>query len=299
MTMPDITPNQDTGNIIDGKAIGLEVRAQVAKDVAQFVAERGRAPGLHVVLVGEDAASQVYVRNKERAAEKAGIVGKVHRLPADTTQEALEALIDTLNADDRVDGILVQMPLPQYQGKQHLNEKRIVERLDPAKDVDGLHAVNLGKLTLGEPGLRPCTPSGCMHLLDRIGYKAEGKHAVVIGRSMLVGKPAALLLLERNATVTMAHSRTQDLAGVCRTADILVTAVGRPNMVKGDWVKQGAVVLDVGINRQEDGTLTGDVDYAEVSKRAAWITPVPGGVGPMTIAMLLKNTLEAAIARVS
>jgi len=279
--------------LIDGKALAKEVRAEVKARAEAFRATHNRAPGLHVVLVGDDPASQVYVRNKERAAEKVGIAGRVHRLPAETSEADLLTLIFELNGDDDIDGILVQLPLPD-----HLHDQTIVDAIDPAKDVDGLHPFNAGLLAVGRKGLRPCTPSGCMRMLARIGCDPRGKRALVLGRSTLVGKPIAMMLLEKHATVTIAHSRTEHLDERVREADIVVAAVGRPNLVQGDWIKEGAVVLDVGINRLEDGTLTGDVDFAGASQRASYITPVPGGVGPMTIAMLLSNTVDAAEARI-
>jgi methylenetetrahydrofolate dehydrogenase (NADP+)/methenyltetrahydrofolate cyclohydrolase len=279
--------------LIDGKALAQEVRAEVKARAEAFRATHNRAPGLHVVLVGDDPASQVYVRNKERAAKKVGIAGEVHRLPAETREADLLSLIFELNADDNIDGILVQLPLPE-----HLHDQTIVDAIDPAKDVDGLHPFNAGLLSVGRKGLRPCTPSGCMRMLEHIGCDPKGKRALVLGRSTLVGKPIAMMLLEKHATVTIAHSRTEDLADRVREADIVVAAVGRPNLVKGDWVKEGAVVLDVGINRLEDGTLTGDVDFDAAAERASYITPVPGGVGPMTIAMLLSNTVDAAESRI-
>ncbi len=278
--------------IIDGKALAQEVRAEVKTRAEAFAAKHGRQPGLHVVLVGDDPASQVYVRNKERAAGKAGIAGEVHRLPAETTEADLLALVGELNAAPGIDGILVQLPLPD-----HLDDQTIVDAIDPAKDVDGLHPFNSGLLVVGRKGLRPCTPSGCMRMLESVGCDPKGKRALVLGRSTLVGKPIALMLLERHATVTIAHSRTEDLGARVREADIIVAAVGRPNLVKGDWIREGAVVIDVGINRLDDGTLTGDVDFEGASANASHITPVPGGVGPMTIAMLLSNTVDAAEAR--
>lgn len=278
--------------LIDGKALAQEVRAEVKARAEAFRATHNRAPGLHVVLVGDDPASQVYVRNKERAAAKAGIDGQVHRLPAETDQGDLLALIFELNADDKIDGILVQLPLPA-----HLDDQTIVDAIDPAKDVDGLHPFNAGLLVVGRPGLRPCTPSGCMRMLTHVGCDPKGKRALVLGRSTLVGKPIAMMLLEKHATVTIAHSRTENLADRVRESDIVVAAVGRPNLVRGEWVKEGAVVIDVGINRLDDGTLTGDVDFEGAKARASFITPVPGGVGPMTIAMLLSNTIDAAHAR--
>lgn len=278
--------------IIDGKAIAARVREEAAQRAAAFTKKHGRQPGLEVVLVGDDPASQVYVRNKERAADKTGIRGALHRLPADSSQQRVEELVQRLNDDAAVDGILVQLPLPD-----HLNAQPILDRIAPQKDVDGLHPMNVGLLVAGRPGHRPCTPSGCMRLLAETGTDPKGLNAVVLGRSALVGKPIAFLLLEKHATVTIAHSRTKDLADLCRQADILVAAVGRRHLVKGDWIKEGAVVLDVGINRGEDGKLYGDVDTQAAAERAGWITPVPGGVGPMTIAMLLQNTIDAAEAR--
>lgn len=278
--------------LIDGKALAKEVRAEVKTRAEAFAAKHGRAPGLHVVLVGENPASQVYVRNKERAASKVGIAGKVHRLPAETTEAGLLALITELNGAPDIDGILVQLPLPDP-----MHDQAIVDAIDPSKDVDGLHPFNAGLLVVGRKGLRPCTPSGCMRMLEHVGCDPKGKRALVLGRSTLVGKPIAFMLLEKHATVTIAHSRTEDLADRVREADIVIAAVGRPKLVKGDWIKEGAVVIDVGINRLDDGSLAGDVDFEGASKRASYITPVPGGVGPMTIAMLLSNTVDAAEAR--
>jgi len=279
--------------LIDGKALAQTVRTEVRARAEAFRATHNRAPGLHVVLVGDDPASHVYVRNKERAARKAGIEGRVHRLPAETSEADLLSLIFELNGDDDIDGILVQLPLPG-----HLHDQTIVDAIDPAKDVDGLHPFNAGLLTVGRKGLRPCTPSGCMRMLEHIGCDPKGKRALVLGRSTLVGKPIAMMLLEKHATVTIAHSRTENIDERVREADILIAAVGRPNLVRGDWVKEGAVVIDVGINRLDDGSLTGDVDFDGAKERASFITPVPGGVGPMTIAMLLSNTVDAAEARI-
>jgi methylenetetrahydrofolate dehydrogenase (NADP+)/methenyltetrahydrofolate cyclohydrolase len=282
---------------IDGRAFAARLRERVAAAVPAFAAAAGRAPGLAVVLVGEDPASQVYVRSKGRATQEAGMASFEHRLPDGVSQEELLALVDRLNADEAVDGILVQLPLPAG-----IDDKAVIEAIDPAKDVDGFHPINAGRLAVGEEGLVPCTPLGCLMLLkDRLG-DLSGLEAVVIGRSNIVGKPMAQLLLAENCTVTLAHSRTRDLAGVVRRADIVVAAVGRPEMVRGDWLKPGAIVIDVGINRiAEDeggkGRLVGDVDFAGASQVAAAITPVPGGVGPMTIAVLLRNTLAAAHAR--
>lgn len=278
--------------LIDGKAVAAQVRAEVAARARAFQARFGRAPGLAVVQVGEDPASTVYVRNKRRSCLDVGIESFAHDLSAAATEGELLSLVAQLNADTRVDGILLQMPLPKG-----LDASRIIDAIDPAKDVDGLHPVNAGLLLVGRPGLRACTPSGCMRLLASAGCNPAGKTAVVIGRSILVGKPMALLLLEANATVTVAHSRTADLAAVVRGADIVVAAVGRAHMIKGAWIKPGAVVLDVGTNKSADGKLVGDVEFEAAKRIAAAITPVPGGVGPMTIALLLSNTVDAALAR--
>ncbi|MEP3224838.1 MAG: bifunctional methylenetetrahydrofolate dehydrogenase/methenyltetrahydrofolate cyclohydrolase FolD [Parasphingorhabdus sp.] len=284
--------------IIDGKAFAARLRERVKNAVPTFRKEAGRAPGLAVVLVGDDPASQVYVASKHKATIAASMESFEHRLPDDTAQAELIALIQTLNADDAVDGILVQLPLPG-----HLDEKAVVMAIDPDKDVDGLHIINAGRLANGEDALTPCTPLGSLMLLkDQLG-DLSGLNAVVVGRSILVGKPMAQLLLAENCTVTMAHSRTRDLPDVVRRADIVVAAVGRAEMVKGDWLKEGAVVIDVGINRlapeagKEKGRLVGDVATAEAMDHVRAITPVPGGVGPMTIAVLLRNTLVAASAR--
>ena len=276
-------------NVIDGKAVAAALRLRVAAAAADFSARARRRAGLDVVLVGEDAASQVYVRNKGKACEEAGMRSAIHRLPADVSQAALTALLDGLMADDTVDGVLVQLPLPK-----HLDEQAVLDRVVPEKDVDGFHPSNVGALWQGREGLVPCTPWGCMRLLETTGVKLEGARAVVIGRSNIVGKPMAALLLQRSATVTVAHSKTKDLAALCASADVLVAAVGRAKMVGADWVKPGAVVIDVGINRTAEGKLVGDVDYDAVAEKAGAITPVPGGVGPMTIACLLQNTLTAA-----
>jgi methylenetetrahydrofolate dehydrogenase (NADP+)/methenyltetrahydrofolate cyclohydrolase len=275
--------------LLDGKAIAAALRARVAGRVDDFVARTGRRPGLDVVLAGDDAASQVYVRNKAKACEEAGMRGAVHRLPATVTQRELLARVGELGARDDVDGILVQLPLPR-----HIDESAVLEAIDPARDVDGFHPYNAGALLAGRPTLVPCTPLGCMRMLEHAGVSLDGARAVVIGRSNIVGKPMALLLLAKNATVTIAHSRTRDLAARCAEADVLVAAVGRAGLVRGDWVKPGAAVIDVGINRTAEGKLTGDVNFEEARERASWITPVPGGVGPMTIACLLENTLRAA-----
>jgi methylenetetrahydrofolate dehydrogenase (NADP+)/methenyltetrahydrofolate cyclohydrolase len=275
--------------IIDGKAIAAQVRADVAKDVAAFAEEFGGAvPGLATILVGDDPASAVYVNGKQKACAEVGMQGFNFPLPADTPREEVVELIERLNADPAVSGILCQLPLPE-----HLDGVELTGMIDPRKDVDGLTAVSAGLLALGREGLRPCTPSGVMHLLAEAGAELEGAEAVVIGRSNLFGKPMAQLLLGANATVTMCHSRTRDLAEVCGRADVLVAAVGRAQMVRRDWVKPGATVIDVGMNRLE-GKLVGDVDFEAVKDVARAITPVPGGVGPMTIAFLLRNTLQAA-----
>jgi len=285
-----------TATRIDGKAFALALRERVAVGVAGFRNAAGRAPGLSVVLVGDEGPSAVYVRAKEKACVEAGMRGAVHRMPADATQDALMRRVADLNADDAVDGILVQLPLPA-----HIDASVVLNAIDPDKDVDGFHPLNAGRLALGERALTPCTPLGCLMLLKaRLGDLA-GLEAVVIGRSNIVGKPMAALLLAESCTVTIAHSRTRDLAQVVRRADIVVAAVGRAEMVRGDWVKPGATVIDVGINRVDarDGKmrLVGDVAYDEVADHAGAVTPVPGGVGPMTIAVLLRNTLAAAHAR--
>jgi len=280
--------------IIDGKAVAQTVRNEVARGVAEFRAAHGRAPGLHVILAGEDPASTVYVRNKEKAALEVGMEGRVHRLPASVSQAQLLGLVGELNRDPTVDGILVQLPLPAG-----LDAQGIVQSVAPSKDVDGLHTVSAGALWSGRPGLVPCTPRGCLRLLEHAEVRLEGARAVVVGRSTLVGKPIAGLLLERNATVTLAHSKTRDLSAVCREADVLVAAVGKRALIDASFVKPGAAVIDVGTNRDDNGKLCGDVDFAAVEKVAGAITPVPGGVGPMTIAMLLDNTLLAARARLA
>lgn len=277
-----------SATIIDGKAFAAGLRARVAERAEAFSATVGRKAGLAVVLVGDDAASAVYVKSKGKATLAAGMASFEHRLPADTTQEALVALVQALNADDAVDGILVQLPLPR-----HLDEQAVVATIDPDKDVDGLTPVSTGRLALGIEGLVPCTPLGSLMLIEDAIGDLSGKDAIVIGRSILVGKPMAQLLLSRNATVTIAHSRTRDLAAQVARADIVVAAVGRAEFVRGEWIKPGACVIDVGINRTDDG-LVGDVDFAGAASVAGHLTPVPGGVGPMTIACLLRNTLVAA-----
>lgn len=284
-----------SARIIDGKAFAVGLRARVGTLAADFAARAGRKAGLAVVLVGEDAASQVYVNAKHKATVEAAMASFEHRLPADTAADELLALVAALNADPAVDGILVQLPLPG-----HLDEQAVIAAISPDKDVDGFHIANAGRLAVGQPGFVPCTPLGCLMLLQELHGDLSGLEAVVIGRSNIVGKPMAQLLLGANATVTVAHSRTRDLAAVVRRADIVVAAVGRAEMVKGDWIKPGATVIDVGINRlppaegAAKGRLVGDVDFAAAGKVAGAITPVPGGVGPMTIAVLLRNTLVAA-----
>ncbi|TSE26586.1 bifunctional methylenetetrahydrofolate dehydrogenase/methenyltetrahydrofolate cyclohydrolase FolD [Tepidimonas aquatica] len=277
-----------TAQLIDGVALARQWRARVAERAAALAA-RGHRPGLAVILVGDDAASQVYVRNKVKACGEAGIHSVLETYPASLTQDELLARIAALNADPTIHGILVQLPLPP-----HIDAQRVIEAIAPAKDVDGFHVANAGALLVGQRGYWPCTPYGCVKMLEHIGIELRGKHAVVIGRSNIVGKPMALLLLQANATVTICHSATADLGHFTRQADVVVAAVGRPRMLTADMVKPGAVVLDVGINRLPDGKLCGDVDFDTVREVAGWITPVPGGVGPMTIAMLLLNTVEAA-----
>ncbi len=270
--------------IIDGKAVSAAVKEQVRAEI-----ERDKLDiGLAVVIVGDDPASRVYVNNKKKACEVCGIKSYEYALPAETSEEQLLELIDALNADDKVNGILVQLPLPR-----HLDEEKVIKRISPLKDVDAFSAENVGKIMIGNYAFLPCTPAGCMELIHSTGIEVSGKECVVIGRSNIVGKPMAMLLLHENGTVTICHSRTKDLAEVCRRADILVAAVGKPNFVTADMVKDGAVVIDVGINRLDTGKLCGDVKFDEVSEKAGWITPVPGGVGPMTIAMLMKNTVMA------
>lgn len=278
--------------LIDGKAVAKLVRGEVAQGVAAFRARYGRAPGLHVVLAGDDSASAIYVRNKEKAALETGFEGKVHRLPASASEEQILGLVRELNRDHSVDGILVQLPLPNG-----MSSDKVLETVSPAKDVDGFHAANVGALWSGQGGLVPCTPRGCLRLLDETGVKLEGARAVVVGRSNIVGKPVAALLLARHATVTIAHSKTRDLSAICREADVLVAAVGRARMLGAEFIKPGAAVIDVGQNLDAAGKLCGDVDFDAAEKVAGSITPVPGGVGPMTIAMLLENTLTAANAR--
>ncbi len=275
--------------IIDGKQIAAKVRAEVAQGVKELQA-RGITTGLTVVRVGDDPASAIYVRGKRKDCEEVGIRSDEHHLAATVTQAELMALIGRLNADSKVHGILVQLPLPK-----HLDERAVLDAIDPRKDADGFHPFNVGALSIGIPGTpRPCTPAGVMRMLDEAGVDPKGKRALVIGRSNIVGKPMAMMLLERHATVTIAHSRTADLAAEVGRADIVVAAIGKAEMVRGSWIREGAVVIDVGMNRLDDGKLVGDVEYAEAAKRASAITPVPGGVGPLTIAGLLQNTVKAA-----
>ncbi len=285
-----------TAHIIDGKATAEQLRVGIAKAVASLAAEHGFMPGLAVVLVGEDPASQVYVRSKGKQTAEAGMASFEHKLPACTGEAELLALVDKLNRDPAVDGILVQLPLPK-----HIDCKKVIEAIDPAKDVDGFHPLNAGRLATGERALVPCTPAGCLILAKSAATSLAGMNAVIVGRSNIVGKPMAQLLLGQDCTVTIAHSRTRDLPAVVGGADLVVAAVGRAEMIKGAWIKPGAIVIDVGINRVEVGggksRLVGDVEYAAAAERASAITPVPGGVGPMTIACLLRNTLEAACAR--
>ena len=286
-----------TAQILDGKALSQKMQAAMTEQVQKLVATQGRPPGLAVLMVGDNPASAAYVRNKERACTTVGIASFGQHFPESTSQAELEAVIDSLNQDDRVDGILVQLPLPN-----HLDSVALLNQIAPDKDADGLHPTNLGRLVRGEPGPRSCTPAGVMRLLQEYNLPLQGKQAVVIGRSILVGKPQALLLLEADATVTIAHSKTPDLEAIARTADILIAAVGRPGLITADQVKPGAVVVDVGINRVTDESgksrLVGDVDFESVSRVASYLTPVPGGIGPMTVTMLLQNTVEAYIKRV-
>ena len=276
-------------NIIDGKAISAQIREEIAQKVSAYAERTGKRPGLAVIIVGENPASQVYVRNKKRACEQVGFNSWVYEMPESTTQTELNALIDKLNADTEVHGILVQLPLPG-----HLDEEEVILRIRPDKDVDAFHPYNVGRITIGDPKFLPCTPAGIMELLKRSNIEIAGKECVVIGRSNIVGKPMSLLLLAENGTVTVCHSKTRDLREACRRADILVVAIGKADFITADMVKEGAVVIDVGMNRNAEGKLTGDVDFETVSKVASYITPVPGGVGPMTITMLLQNTLTAA-----
>lgn len=275
--------------LIDGKKVSEDTRAEIAKGIEELKSSSGITPGLAAVLVGDDPASEIYVRNKRKACEKVGIYSEEHKLPAETTEEELLELVNKLNNDDKIHGILVQLPLPD-----HINETNILRNVSPLKDVDGFHPENVGRLVEGNPRFISCTPYGIIKMLDYYNIEIKGAEAVVVGRSNIVGKPIGILLLHRHATVTTCHSRTKDLGEVTRRADILVAAIGRANFITADMVKDGAVVIDVGINRNEEGKLTGDVDFANLSDKVSYITPVPGGVGPMTITMLLWNTLESA-----
>ena len=276
-------------NIIDGKAISAQIRAEIKEETEAFYAANGFRPGLAVIIVGDDAASQVYVRNKRRACEEVGFYSEAYELPASTTQDELNALVDKLNSDSKIHGILCQLPLPS-----HLDENQVILRIDPSKDVDAFHPYNVGKIMIGDYSFLPCTPAGVMALLERSCIDVCGKECVVVGRSNIVGKPQAMLLLHKSGTVTVCHSKTKNLSDVCRRADILVAAIGKADFFTADMIKDGAVVIDVGMNRRADGKLTGDVDYESVAPKASYITPVPGGVGPMTITMLMQNTLTAA-----
>jgi len=281
-----------TAQLLDGKSIAHSLKREVRIQTDALAARGGRRPGLAVVIVGEDPASTIYVRNKRRACEEAGLVSVAHDLPASTPEAALLALIDRLNADPAIDGILVQSPLPK-----HIDAHKVIERIDPTKDVDGFHPYNVGRLALRMPLLRPCTPYGVMLMLATTGIAVRGKDAVIVGQSNIVGRPMALELLMAGATITVCHSATRDLRAEVARAEILVVATGKPAMIPGAWVREGAIVIDVGINRLPDGKIAGDVEFAAARERAGWITPVPGGVGPMTIATLMKNTLESALLR--
>lgn len=275
--------------LIDGKALAQQVRDRLAREAAELLAQKGIKPGLATILVGEDPASQIYVRNKQKACEMAGIHVDDHKLPAGTTQAELLALIEKKNRDPQIHGILVQLPLPK-----HIDSKVILEAVSPLKDADGFHPYNLGRLVEGHPVFEACTPKGVIKMIESAGVTIEGKRAVVVGRSNIVGKPLALMLLQRHATVTICHSKTKDLPAVCREAELLLVAIGKAKFVTADMVREGAVVIDVGTNKTPEGKLCGDVDFEPVSRKASWISPVPGGVGPMTIAMLLENTVESA-----
>jgi methylenetetrahydrofolate dehydrogenase (NADP+)/methenyltetrahydrofolate cyclohydrolase len=274
--------------IIDGKAIAGKLKLQIRHEVDRLKT-RGVQPGLAAVLVGDNPASVIYVRNKRKACDEAGIHSEEHRLPEQTKQEDLLRLIESLNSDPKIHGILVQLPIPKQ-----INTDRVLNTVSPSKDVDGLHPFNIGRLTMGSPDFVPCTPAGVMAMLDECKIQIEGRRAVIVGRSNLVGRPLSLLLMHRHATITVCHSRTKEIAAVCREGDILVAAMGKPKFITADMVKEGAAVVDVGINRLETGQLVGDVDYEPVAKKAGWITPVPGGVGPMTVVMLMYNTLQSA-----
>lgn len=278
-----------SAQLIDGKTLAQEIRQEIAKDIELLVGQTGVCPGLAVVLVGDDPASAVYVRNKKKACDTAGLYVDDHALPATTTQEELLKLIDQLNNDPKIHGILVQLPLPSQ-----IDSQTVLNTVLPDKDADGFHPYNIGRLVAGDPVFVPCTPKGVMRMIESTGQSVKGKRAVILGRSNIVGKPVAMLLMHQHATVTICHSRTTDLPGMCKEADILVAAIGKAQFVKSDMVKPGAIVIDVGINRLDDGRLVGDVDFEPVKEVAGWLSPVPGGVGPMTIAMLLANTLEGA-----
>jgi len=278
--------------IIDGKKVSQDIRDEIREKTLRLKEEKGIVPGLAVVLVGDDPASQIYLRGKKNACREVGFLSKEFRLPADTTEAKLLDIIDGLNRDDEIHGFLVQLPVPE-----HIRTDAIVEAIDPRKDVDGFHPYNIGKLFSGNPYHRACTPAGIIELLDRYEIEIKGKEAVIVGRSNIVGKPLIMMLLERHATVTVCHTRTKDLPGVTKRAEILVAAAGKPEMIRGDMIRDGAVVIDVGINRLDTGKLVGDVSFADACERVSYITPVPGGVGPMTIAMLLRNTLDAASAQ--
>jgi methylenetetrahydrofolate dehydrogenase (NADP+)/methenyltetrahydrofolate cyclohydrolase len=281
-----------TAQLIDGKALATKIKAEIFAQVEDMTARGLRRPGLAVIMVGDNPASEVYVRNKRRACTESGIVSVAHDLPYSTTQQELIQLIESMNRDPLIDGILVQLPLPQ-----HIEQSAIIEKIDPTKDVDGFHPYNVGRLALRVPLIRPCTPFGVTKLIEHVGVSPMGKHCVVIGASNIVGRPMALELLLMGGTVTVCHRFTGDLAPFVQSADILVVAVGRPGIIRGEWIKPGSVVIDVGMNRSADGKLCGDVEFEGALQRAAWITPVPGGVGPMTVAMLMRNTLEAALER--
>jgi methylenetetrahydrofolate dehydrogenase (NADP+)/methenyltetrahydrofolate cyclohydrolase len=275
--------------LIDGKTLAQSIRERIAKDVVELHAKTGVRPGLAAILVGDDPASHLYVKNKQKACDAAGIYVDEHKLPASTSQADLLSLIEKKNADPRIHGILVQLPLPK-----HIDSKVVLDAVSPTKDADGFHPYNFGRLVEGNPIFEACTPKGVIKMIESTGLPIEGKRAVVLGRSNIVGKPVALMLLHRHATVTICHSKTRDLSAVCREAEILVVAIGKAKFVTADMVREGALVIDVGVNRLADGTFVGDVDFGPVSQKAGWISPVPGGVGPMTIAMLLDNTLESA-----
>lgn len=274
--------------LLDGKKVSARIKSELAEEIEELKAQ-GIHPGLAVVIVGDDPASRVYVNNKKKTCAQVGIHSEEYALKAETTQEELLELVDTLNKKESIHGILVQLPLPK-----HIDEKTVINAIDPKKDVDAFHPVNVGKIMIGDFDFLPCTPAGIMDLIAESGIDLEGKHCVVVGRSNIVGKPMSMLLLHKNATVTICHSKTRDLAAVCRTADVLIVAVGRPEMITGDYIKEGAVVIDVGMNRLENKKLVGDVEFASASQKASYITPVPGGVGPMTIVTLMRNTVTAA-----